>query len=307
MSYRLKKKETITEGICRVIDEQTEQALVALTESEDQHEGIYDARKCFKRIRAALRLARPALGNRYNRENARYRDAGRRFSEARDAEAMIETWDALQEWDGSNLDPNYAASIREALVERYQRMIEASNLTSAIEEVVATLEAARAEMHDWPTLPDKFDTLGDALKKTYRRGRKAMARAYDDPQAEHFHNWRKRVKYSWYHMRLLQDIWSPLLTSYKEELKNLADTLGDDHDLVVLTELIAQEPHLFGNARARKELCATIAERQTQLRTEAYFLSQRIYAAPPSALVDMLEQSWQAWHNETADVDLVVL
>jgi hypothetical protein len=53
-------------------------------------------------------------------------------------------------------------------------------VTQAMRETVATLEAARARVTDWP-VPDEREPLLKGLKKTYRRGRKALDDALEDP------------------------------------------------------------------------------------------------------------------------------
>ncbi len=58
---------------------------------------IHEARKSVKKIRGALRLMRPGLGNVYRDENDAFRDIGRRLSEVRDAVAMIEVFDSVVE------------------------------------------------------------------------------------------------------------------------------------------------------------------------------------------------------------------
>lgn len=45
------------------------------------------------------------------------------------------------------------------------------------------------------------------------------------------HEWRKRVKYGWYHMRLLTDASPAILSPLEERLHDLSDALGGDHDL----------------------------------------------------------------------------
>lgn len=71
MPYRLNPGESVQDGIRRVIGEQAERSLDELTDAHlDQAETIHQMRKRCKKIRAALRLVRNALGKAYAVENA---------------------------------------------------------------------------------------------------------------------------------------------------------------------------------------------------------------------------------------------
>ena len=96
MGYRLRTGESAQNGIRRVISEEIERSLGEVADADlDRAHTIHQVRKRCKKIRATLRLVRGALGNTYSSENAWYRDAARRMSELRDAQAMMETYDAL--------------------------------------------------------------------------------------------------------------------------------------------------------------------------------------------------------------------
>jgi CHAD domain-containing protein len=72
--------------------EQSIGQVLALSRSHKQLSGktVHEMRKVLKRVRAALRLVRDAVGkDEYARENALLRDAGRALRAARDAEVML--------------------------------------------------------------------------------------------------------------------------------------------------------------------------------------------------------------------------
>jgi len=96
MSYRMKRREKVAEGVRRIGLEQADKAVQQLTaRNGNRDEAIHDARVCFKKIRALLRLMRAPLDGRFDEENVFYRDLGRRLSSVRNNVAMIES---LQKW-----------------------------------------------------------------------------------------------------------------------------------------------------------------------------------------------------------------
>ncbi|NJK27804.1 MAG: CHAD domain-containing protein [Coleofasciculaceae cyanobacterium SM2_3_26] len=82
--YQLTTKETVSNGIKRVAQEELDRAIAQLSgQTEESHEeAIHDARKRLKKLRALLRLVRDRLGqDAYERENLCFRDAARKLSD----------------------------------------------------------------------------------------------------------------------------------------------------------------------------------------------------------------------------------
>ena len=77
--------------------EQIDQAVALLSDPKDPHRSVHESRKCLKRVRALLRLARPALQpETFRSENRRFRDIARALSAARDSQAMLESLAKLE-------------------------------------------------------------------------------------------------------------------------------------------------------------------------------------------------------------------
>src|SRR5918996_5347350 len=98
--FRLADGELVQEGIVRIADGQLEMAIERLEGDSDEDLGtaVHEARKSFKRLRTTVRLARDELGDEvYRRENAAFRDAGRRLAGARDSQVLLEALAAISE------------------------------------------------------------------------------------------------------------------------------------------------------------------------------------------------------------------
>lgn len=72
----------------------------------------------------------------------------------------------------------------------------------------------------------------------------------DSPNAENLHSLRKRIKYHWYHLRLLKDIWPSAMKPLLRQADSIADRLGEDHDLAVLDQTITNNRESFGEEDA---------------------------------------------------------
>jgi len=124
MAFRLKPDESVAKGIRRLARNQIDKALDGLTglSEAEPEEVVHDARKRFKRVRALLRLARCGLGRSlYDREDNRFRDAGRPLSEVRDAGVLVETFDQLIERFGKDY-PEADSIIRTDIIIRTNLM-----------------------------------------------------------------------------------------------------------------------------------------------------------------------------------------
>jgi CHAD domain-containing protein len=300
MPYRLKAHEDPAQGIKRIVCEQIDEAIKTLTDREvDRYTGVHQARKCFKKIRGVLRLVRTELGDVFRTENKWFRDIGRDLSHVRDAEALLETLDKLRHAFAEQLRPHALRAIRKALVQRRQTIAdEQVDVDTRVESIVTALGEAKQRVMSWPLFLQTYAALDTGLQQTYRRGRKARELAYRDPTPEHFHEWRKRVKDHWYHLRILEAVWPEVIAGYRHALKDLSDLLGDDHDLVVFRQTLRDHPEAFGADRDIQLLLGLIDRRQAELHTRVETLGQRVFAEKPSRFLARLQQYVEAWQIE---------
>ena len=162
---------------------------------------------------------------------------------------------------------------------------------------------ARDRIEHWKIEGKGFAAIEPGLLKTYGRGRDAMAVAYDEPTAENFHEWRKRVKYHWYHLRILNPIWKPTVNALRREACRLAELLGDIHDLAVLEGTVRQSPDEFGDESAVETLYELIDRRRIELQQQSKWIGRRLFAEPPQALGKRFGSYYKAWRKATRDAD----
>jgi len=298
MSYRLEARESVQEGVRRIAGEQVGKALALLDDaSVDAHEKVHETRKRCKKVRGLLRLARPAFEDTYDRENDWYRDAARELSDLRDAQAFLECFDALMDRYEERVDRRRYAAIRATLVERRDALAKAQDVHARLARVRDMLKAGHHRIDDWQLDEEGFAAFAPGAAKTYRRGREAMATAYDDPSGASFHEWRKRSKYHRFHCRLLRELWKPVLSSHRDEAKRLSDLLGDSHDIAALRSVLLDEEARFGCRENLGDLLELLEERRQELRAWARPLGRAVFAEKPKRWNDRLESYWQAWQQ----------
>lgn len=301
MAYRLLAEESVEKGIKRIVREQIDKAIEEINDQGlDRHQTVHQVRKRCKKIRGTLRLVRPEFEETYQFENAWFRDAARRLSPLRDAEAMIETYDQLLGGFSEELETGAFAPVRETLILRRRQIADDQlDLDERLADFLTDMREARERVDNWKIPAAGFQAISTGLQKTYRRGRQAMFKAYGGKSTpEQFHEWRKRVKYHRYHTRLLRELWKPVMKRFLSEVKTLSDLLGDDHDLAVFRQTLMDRPDEFGEQPDIQVLIGLIDRRRARLQEEARSLGERVYAEKPKQLAQRLEHYWRAWRIE---------
>jgi CHAD domain-containing protein len=283
-AYRLKAGEPLPEGIVLVAHGRIDHAIAELRGKTDSsaEEAVHEARKDLKKLRALLRLTRGELGDAtFRREDACFRDAGRELAGVRDNDVMLDTLSSL------DLPAGMERELRKT-IQAHRTNADGDGRRTAAAGVVAMLREARGRVDEWPLERDSFDALSEGLERTYRRGRRDFRAARADPSVEALHEWRKRVKELWYHHTLLRALWPPVMEALGDEAHQLANRLGDDHDLAMLAAWASE------HADAEPEFFEAVELRRSELQGEAMALGERLYADKPSAYRRRLRRLWKA-------------
>jgi hypothetical protein len=264
-TYRLIHGEPLPDELGRVARGRIDHALDELrgkTESSPE-EAVHEARKDMKKLRALLRLARAELGDDVFRvENAAARDTARLLAGARDATVMLETLASLPV-----RHPRLRAALEQQAAGEPDR-----------DEAIAALQGMRERIEEWPLERRDFAAIEPGLRRIYRQGRRAMRKAEAEPTVETLHEWRKREKDLWYHLRLLR--------APADEAHELSERLGDDHDLAVLLEFARERGMADGIEDA-------VEERRAALQASAFDTGRRLYADRTKKFSARLRASWE--------------
>ncbi len=302
MAFQFKTNEPVAKGIKRMARGQIDKALDELTglSGDDPEEIVHDARKRFKKLRAVLRLGRGGLGRKlYDRENTRFRDAGRPLSEVRNAGVLLKTFDQLVERSGDLDRPGAVAAVRSALRDRkhevFRRVL---NDQHVLADVAAATQEARRGVSRWEIDEDDWTALEGGLKRIYGKGYRAYQTASDDLTDETLHEWRKRVKDLWYVFDILQPIRPDFTNEQAEHAHQLADDLGDDHDLAVLRQVLSNPALPIADRSAVEAILPLIDRRRSELQQKAFDLGRGLYGEKPKDFVKRICAYWQAWRSE---------
>lgn len=296
MTYHLKSGESVPQAMKRIVSEQIEVAedQIKRTGAKDRDTTVHEVRKSIKKICAVLRLIRPELGDIYSAEMTAFRDLARELSEFRDASAIITTFDHLKQKYRGELPRTKLDSIRRGLVTRKKTIEADADVAHVLSKMPGSLRRASKRVKKWPLQTDGFAAIAPGIEKTFRRGRKALLQAKKQPTPDNFHYWRRRVKDLWYHVRVLEPVWTEIMEGYEGTLKDLETWLGEDHNLVLLREAVAA-----ANPPQLDAFFDVVDKSQKELRDNALSIGERIYCEETAKqFTHRIGRIWDAWQSQ---------
>jgi CHAD domain-containing protein len=297
VSYRFKHREPLACGFARIAREEIEGALADLGAGSGKpptDDGIHEARRRLKKLRALLRLMRPALGDEvFARDNAIARKAGLGLSPTRDAAVQLATIDGLLAVCAAR-EAEKLASLRQRIADSGKRSAQTKRAAAAVNAVIVRLRALLLSI-ELPAVHEDTELLCESLLRAYRRTRCALAAATADASDEALHALRKRVKTLQYQVRLMRRAAPQHSKRLLRQLDQLGEQLGLDHDLAVLTKVLAPDPAI--EEAALEKLRGQVRRRRRKLQREAFRIANELFAEKPSAWLRPFARAWKRWHE----------
>ena len=294
MGYRFKENESTPDGIKRISLEQIDLAHERLSlKTRNRDRAVHEARVCFKKIRAVLRLVYGELGRDIFRlENREYRDAGRQLSKARVTAVVAGTLEELvRHFNKQLVEPDIKTLRKRLRRAKAEQHIDKKQTL----QVAEALSSARQRVETWPINKDGFSVLRAGLRRVDKRGRARFELARVARTTDNLHEWRKQVKYLWYQVCILNPMWPKPLDVLAHELSKLADYLSEDHDLALLSRTAIEQAQALGDPGEVEKLILLVDQRRILLQAKAAALGARIYAEKPKAFVNRMQAQWEAW------------
>ena len=293
MSYQIDPASPMSEALRRVAFAELDLAHGALGAPPERHSGVHDARKCLKRLRSLLLLARPGLpepafATLYDRLTA----IARGLAPARDAQALIDASDKLESETGAGPGLGPLQSMR-AWLHKRRHAAEQSLEHNAASDAMRGLLELRPAFAGFAVYPDDFSSLAKGLRRCYRETRDAFRHAMESGRDEDLHEWRKGVQHHWRQMQLLVPCWPSELSARVESAKALSQLLGDDHDISLLCQIASTPTMIFGSPDETAAFLKRCRKRQRALRKEARKLGERLFAERSRPFAERIEAYWR--------------
>lgn len=300
MTWRFQPDEALAAAFRRVAREEIAKIRADLkSRPNDRSVAIHSARRSFKKLRALCRLGRISLGAAFGEENRRWRDAGRALADTRDADVLAQSFDAIAASCHQDVPEKHVAFIRTSIVGQPDGG-GASKPEQHVADVVARLDQAepRIEQLTWPK--DERE-LSRGLIDTQRRFRQSWKAARKCGTSEALHDWRKRVKDFSAQISLFRTMLPADLKACRNDAKELAEMLGEEHDLCILSHKLKSAAVSNRTRPSRDLLLAHIEGRREALRRDAFAKGASLSSLRPKRFAAQLTEHWQKAGPSTAD------
>ena len=276
ITLRLGEDEPLGDGLRRVVLQILDDAWQRL-EASPSADAVHQTRKRFKEARSILRLLEPTVSEAVVARKS-LRDAARLLAGSRDAQAMVEALEKLKSRFAAEWRMQRLGGIRRALAAR-------GNIAPPVDwsALRGTVSELRASVVNWPLVPDIFQAIEPALERRYASARNAMRVALQERAPEPLHEWRKRTKELWYQARLLESLWPAVIGPFARSLHDVAQSLGDHHDL-----------HLLGDTLQVESLQPLIDVQLRELADEAERIGREVFAEKRRRWILRIGAYWAA-------------
>jgi len=284
----LRRRERLRHGLLRTIETLVNSVNAHSEQSRNDEQPIHRIRTTIKRLRALLRLLRPAVGTAFfNRENERLRSAARLLSFARDSEVARDTLKTLPVSDQSARE-----AVNAVLPGLEKRVARAKAHEPNVTEVKRRLEQTRRNFRRLKFRGTEQEIIEEGIRKVYRQGRRRMKAAIQTGQESAYHRWRIRAKNLYYELQFLEPVWPKPLHRIVLRLSKLQDRLGLDHDLTILRAELEKTPQAFGGNEAVQRIVSCLDHQTHKLRRRALPLGSKIWRQKPRRFSRRLERHW---------------
>lgn len=253
-------------------------------------EAVHEVRKALKRWRALMRLLAHALGEPADQMRAEARELMRTLAGARDAQGALDALTDLRKAEPA-ISPTSLETMRTRLTELRDAAEATSFTAEAREKISRYLDFATLSLERWPLKGIDFGTVTDALTATYRRARQLVPENWEEADADHLHDLRRRVVEHRHQMDLVEHLWPRLGKVWAEEAQRLRNQLGACQDLAVLTRFTAPHQPL---APWRSRLGPVVQTRHAAHIKNAARLAGRLFAEKPKAFHRRIGALWSA-------------
>jgi CHAD domain-containing protein len=289
--YRLDPEESVADAVRRLVTGELDGALEWLGGADRAFDSrVHETRKHLKRLRALLEFGEAVIERKaFEVEMRAARAAAAALAELRGRAALLGSLDDLVERVPELLPSGELDQVRDTLVPKEAALDPEAALAEAFDLLTqARARAANLEIRERAT----WKALQTGFRRTYRRARRAYARAVENADAETLHAFRTPEKRHFYQVELLETLWEGPLRAHRQELSRLGELLGEHHDLCLLAGELDRHPELD----AQRAALRTVSERRLQkLEREALNLGARLFAEKPRAIARRFGVYFSVW------------
>jgi hypothetical protein len=308
MTYQLRPEDGLIASAKTIL---TEQLMAAASDLENPVNGrddaVHRARRRLKRARALYRLIAAAAPELRKSENIRLRDIARDLASLRNASALVESLIYLQSF-AEHEDEHQALLQALSLldIQRSQAFESEESGEQPIQNAIAACRDA-ADLLAATEIPLRRTKAAHILQKAWKkllsRAHHAILACEEGFEPESFHNLRKITQTYWMYLSLLRALWPSAFALKRQSAKQLADVLGHENDLAMLSAAIDAQAARFDSAETLSHLLGMIIRRQQALREEALVAAKTLFGEDCEQEPAIIASLWRLKTGEPGIAD----
>ena len=285
MAYRFRISETLGVGARRIAREIIDSAI--LTASRGNRPlavRTHGARKGVKKLRGLIRLVAPVSksSEMLKDTDLTLKRAARIMARRRDDDVILLILNKIADEGAKGFGPRYVAGIFKELTGLDKGWTKDAGDKKDFTEFLAMISTIRRDVATWGFQQSDLHALDWGYIATYREARTGMLQILEKPTDKRLHNWRRLVKYHFYHTRLLENIKAGFNNERIEKTKRLEEILGFHHDLVMLKERIRDLPKRRRREQVYRDILKQTKKRRRVLEVRALSLASDLFADVPA-------------------------
>lgn len=255
----------------------------SLARPRTKAEELHQIRLAIKKLRAMLRLVRPAAGKSFCQERDRQlRSAAKLLSVARDASVAPKTLRWAEKKVCRKKHRHTFKIVRQRFHPQVNPMRDyASRRAAAVKVIETTVCETEQALQPWRQGGPGWEVLETSWIRQYRKNQSWMRRAFESGRDKDFHQWRKHVKYFFYQTQLLSAARAGTTAKSMHRLDRLQEQLGRYHDLTVLKDLLLKNPAEYGGKKPVRDVAHQIDQQKKRFRKHCQKLGKKLFSSFP--------------------------
>ena len=279
MPYVFRKSESVTRATRRVARELLDDTTRLIRNPKVSLDiRTHEARKAIKKLRGMLRLVESSSrrGRADRALDKDLRDVARKLAPFRDSDVMRAALHVAAKGSHGLLDNKTAEAIHDCVTDHHpvEKSTQAVSLALYATDVTSLADKIAASKIHTRTL----SALRKSYLKTCNTAQNLMRKVLTGKASEaDFHEWRKFVKYHFYHTRLLAGLYGKQARKRAKDANELEEILGQHHDLAVLAERIKAHRREVRKFCDVAKLLRYLEKRQREMERTALQLGRKLF------------------------------
>jgi len=291
--FIIDNEEELSDGILRIAIEQLQYIKEQAKIPQNMDVSVHEIRKAFKRLRALLRLIRYDIGEElFLTENIKYKEWGRALSRVRDLHVIITYLAGC--FEAEELVIKEMSFIRFIDYLNKQKEVEMKVLMEGalMNSVIDKCNKQINTMSHYPLSDLGPHTIHNGVIHAYKRCHDKMKSAQIKLDDETLHQLRKKVKYLYNQMLLMQAVWPDYFVNYSSALRSASELLGDDHNLAETIIIVEEVPDEVLREEEKLSLIKSLTMERRQIHDEVWPLLGKVFAESPTAFAKRIKSYW---------------